>query len=220
MTGRWPSRDPIEESGGLSLYGFVENNSLNGYDLLGLDQLGEDIKSEWLDRLGNLVLPLIGDLVNLLGSTVSFSDSEGSIASDSLVQNRLDLYYDQLCREKHSGKGKAETISVPAGVSIHLGMTPVFDINESAFWLGSTNPHAKTVSGSFSCCFLKAGGYESKTEIESRKVNYLWYDTIDSNPTSARSQKVFQYAAELTVAYFEFWRNIEFDVEVDFSDDR
>jgi RHS repeat-associated protein len=36
-TGRWLNRDPIGESGGLNLYGFVGNNGLNGYDFLGLE---------------------------------------------------------------------------------------------------------------------------------------------------------------------------------------
>ena len=35
-TGRWPSRDPIEERGGLNLYGMVANNSVNAWDYLGL----------------------------------------------------------------------------------------------------------------------------------------------------------------------------------------
>ena len=35
QTGRWPSRDPIEERGGLNLYGFVENNFPNLWDILG-----------------------------------------------------------------------------------------------------------------------------------------------------------------------------------------
>jgi len=35
LTGRWPSRDPIEEDGGVNLYGFVGNNSLNNADFLG-----------------------------------------------------------------------------------------------------------------------------------------------------------------------------------------
>ena len=39
MTGRWPSRDPIEEDGGMNLYGFVGNDSLNSVDLLGLYDL-------------------------------------------------------------------------------------------------------------------------------------------------------------------------------------
>jgi RHS repeat-associated protein len=35
VTGRWPSRDPIEESGGLNMYGFCSNNP-NLFDILGL----------------------------------------------------------------------------------------------------------------------------------------------------------------------------------------
>jgi RHS repeat-associated protein len=34
--GRWLSRDPIEEQGGLNLYGFVNNDPVNKWDMLGL----------------------------------------------------------------------------------------------------------------------------------------------------------------------------------------
>jgi hypothetical protein len=34
-TGKWPSRDPIEEEGGLNLYGFVGNDGLGKIDVLG-----------------------------------------------------------------------------------------------------------------------------------------------------------------------------------------
>ncbi len=34
-TGRWPSRDPIEEMGGLNLYGFCYNDSFGWFDDLG-----------------------------------------------------------------------------------------------------------------------------------------------------------------------------------------
>jgi len=37
VTGRWPSRDPIGEEGGVNLYGFVGNDGLNQWDYLGLD---------------------------------------------------------------------------------------------------------------------------------------------------------------------------------------
>ena len=36
VTGRWPSRDPIEERGGMNLYGFVGNNGVNSWYLLGM----------------------------------------------------------------------------------------------------------------------------------------------------------------------------------------
>src|SRR5208282_45494 len=34
-TGRWPSRDPMEEAGGLNLYAFVRNDGINNVDGLG-----------------------------------------------------------------------------------------------------------------------------------------------------------------------------------------
>jgi RHS repeat-associated protein len=36
QTGRWPSRDPIEEQGGANLYSFVLNDGVNRWDALGL----------------------------------------------------------------------------------------------------------------------------------------------------------------------------------------
>ncbi|MDD4406219.1 MAG: RHS repeat-associated core domain-containing protein, partial [Parabacteroides sp.] len=38
--GRWLSRDPIEEQGGLNLYGFVNNDPVNKWDKLGLRGIG------------------------------------------------------------------------------------------------------------------------------------------------------------------------------------
>jgi len=35
VTGRWPSRDPIGENGGVNLYGFVGNDGVNWIDILG-----------------------------------------------------------------------------------------------------------------------------------------------------------------------------------------
>ena len=35
VTGRWPSRDPIEEKGGVNLYGFMGNDGINRIDILG-----------------------------------------------------------------------------------------------------------------------------------------------------------------------------------------
>ena len=39
VTGRWPSRDPIEEQGGINLYGFVQNNPGMYLDYNGLDAI-------------------------------------------------------------------------------------------------------------------------------------------------------------------------------------
>ena len=37
VTGRWPSRDPIGERGGVNLYGFIGNDGVNRWDYLGLE---------------------------------------------------------------------------------------------------------------------------------------------------------------------------------------
>ena len=38
-TGRWSNRDPIQEQGGLNLYGFIVNDPVNYVDFLGFDTL-------------------------------------------------------------------------------------------------------------------------------------------------------------------------------------
>ena len=44
-TGRWPSRDPIRERGGINLYGFVGNDAVNRKDRFGLE-FGDYKKSD------------------------------------------------------------------------------------------------------------------------------------------------------------------------------
>ena len=41
VTGRWPSRDPIEERGGVNLYALVGNNGVSRWDFLGLCEKGD-----------------------------------------------------------------------------------------------------------------------------------------------------------------------------------
>ena len=43
--GRWPSRDPIEEMGGVNLYVFAGNDGINGWDSLGLYSSTEIVKN-------------------------------------------------------------------------------------------------------------------------------------------------------------------------------
>jgi RHS repeat-associated protein len=45
-TGRWINRDPIQEMGGVNLYDFVGNDSVNRIDLLGMKKCSEYSKSK------------------------------------------------------------------------------------------------------------------------------------------------------------------------------
>jgi hypothetical protein len=47
-TGRWLSRDPIEEQGGVNLYGMVGNDTVNSVDNLGLDKFSSPGFGRWL----------------------------------------------------------------------------------------------------------------------------------------------------------------------------
>ncbi len=50
--GRWISRDPIEEKGGLNLYGFVGNGPSNAVDFVGLDVIGDCACEDYIKSAG------------------------------------------------------------------------------------------------------------------------------------------------------------------------
>jgi uncharacterized protein RhaS with RHS repeats len=56
VTGRWPSRDPIEEEGGINLYGFVGNDGVNGLDFLGLKDCAKETTA--VTTIGKRVIAL------------------------------------------------------------------------------------------------------------------------------------------------------------------
>ncbi len=64
-TGRWPSRDPIEEEGGINLYGFVGNDGVNEWDVLGMYPQVQDLTKDGRPSNG-----LDGE-VTLLRNTIS-----------------------------------------------------------------------------------------------------------------------------------------------------
>lgn len=49
VTGRWPSRDPIEERGGVNLYGMMGNSAIFRIDRLGLEWSITRDKGSWAD---------------------------------------------------------------------------------------------------------------------------------------------------------------------------
>ena len=67
VTGRWPSRDPIGEQGGVNLYGFVKNAPVQKVDLFGLlEWVSRDVEMRIFNR-GFGVLPFDegGDFPNV-----------------------------------------------------------------------------------------------------------------------------------------------------------
>ncbi|MBI4683442.1 MAG: RHS repeat-associated core domain-containing protein, partial [Nitrospirae bacterium] len=55
--GRWITRDPLGEAGGINLYGFVGNNPVNFVDPLGLENLRRPDSRYYFGRLGSWIEP-------------------------------------------------------------------------------------------------------------------------------------------------------------------
>ncbi len=53
LTGRWLSRDPIEEEGGVNLYGFVENNPIDNVDFIGETIVTREDNETFRDAISN-----------------------------------------------------------------------------------------------------------------------------------------------------------------------
>ena len=68
--GRWISRDPIGETGGLNLYDYVGNDSVNSVDPLGL--------ASYLLTFGSATGPSIGGIIGIPHTAVWIVDSKGS----------------------------------------------------------------------------------------------------------------------------------------------
>ncbi|MES2982080.1 MAG: RHS repeat-associated core domain-containing protein, partial [Verrucomicrobiota bacterium] len=114
-TGRWPSRDPIEEEGGLNLYGFVENKTPNEVDYLGNQKLNEDDIGKVI--AGGLKFESIVGDVRIYKSVFicvcylfCFETSEHKI--DSV--------------EIHTGKKSRATLIHPDGSATRMGANSIF----------------------------------------------------------------------------------------------
>jgi hypothetical protein len=90
VTGRWPSRDPIGERGGINLYGFVGNNPIFNFDGLGLKGIFTINEGAETIPSGNARINP-ADIVktvpkDLTGFTVDFDYSEDECDEIALVQ--------------------------------------------------------------------------------------------------------------------------------------
>jgi uncharacterized protein RhaS with RHS repeats len=95
-SGRWPSRDPIEEEGGMNLYGFVGNDGLGNIDLLGLCTPGDyrytskitanpygaiDNYDEWADDTATA----FGSMVSMMAILSRINNEPGRISLQTLL---------------------------------------------------------------------------------------------------------------------------------------
>ncbi|MCX6865295.1 MAG: hypothetical protein NTV46_03570 [Verrucomicrobia bacterium] len=92
LTGRWPSRDPIGERGGMNLNGFVRNDAINVWDLLG--NVGGDVSYR-------------GRKIGTISSTELTYNKDGNAVEKAADANgvsiAIDFTFNQGVSEKHCG---------------------------------------------------------------------------------------------------------------------
>jgi uncharacterized protein RhaS with RHS repeats len=93
LTGRWPSRDPIEEDGGVNLSAFLNNNPLNYNDHLGMIANRPRVNCSCVkvrpcspcDENDPTQIACIDQLSDILSGTRSGNDLPGNCSCESNV---------------------------------------------------------------------------------------------------------------------------------------
>ena len=131
--GRWLSRDPIGEAGGVNLYGFVGNDGVNHIDVLGLaPSLGEllpDYANTWHKySIARLKLERVAERLCDHDSVILPVVQDAILAADEFFAARLELEHDStdyLIGEAFLWPSENETFAAMGGLPKHLpGLVP------------------------------------------------------------------------------------------------
>jgi RHS repeat-associated protein len=97
VTGRWPSRDPIGERGGVNLYGFVLNDGVNRSDVLGHEYYkksysrGNDDPEENVYETAKINVTLNVDTSACRGTAYGICDGDVNVEMMYVAVNSTDL---------------------------------------------------------------------------------------------------------------------------------
>jgi len=146
----WPSRDPIEERGGVNLYGFVKNNGMNHGDELGL-HLGDDGGAHHPDFIVPLpVRPAEEEPFNPI--ILPFPIVECVCEVDAYCGAKLgessSVYS---CPSYINGIGKASEMGLPSDTQFQLMLMEI-----KAHWIASARAQKDAKSQCGECCEYKA----------------------------------------------------------------
>lgn len=108
LTGRWPSRDPIEEEGGLNLYWFVSNNGVVYTDYLGLIEVDDSglVRPEKTEVKWDSTTMDIDVSARTVPYTavISFECKDGKITGDIVGEAHIYLNWNQKFPIDRNGK--------------------------------------------------------------------------------------------------------------------
>jgi len=141
-SGRWPSRDPIEERGGMNLYGFVRNSGVNWVDVLG------EIGWQFTDAYGR---PLPGSP----GYTPWPTNSGGGGGQSSGSMNWSDALEAFMLDQLSGGGSIGGGFSIPVPPPVKLGI----DVNGQFDAFKCMKDGKEMVGAEFSVSVTVEGGF-------------------------------------------------------------
>jgi RHS repeat-associated protein len=188
VNGRWPSRDPIEEDGGLNLYGFVGNDAVNKNDLLGnviATKEGKNYKDsvvkaltmftggelEWIKKENNITVNgvVAGDwyvlCAKINGAGALWSDLKEGIDDDvNRVLSTTDFNGKTVLNDNASGQTRGNPRRIEISLDVEVNMALIDEVRDS-------NGHVIWKIGS------KTGRPKWKKQMVGFDVN-LWHELV------------------------------------------
>lgn len=141
LTGRWPSRDPIEERGGLNLYGFLHNSAISDIDRLGME--GLDYTIQKVGELTQIVF-VAGDKLKERGRIQAQGIMEGakSAISKSSVSGGSYDFSDEFLKSVGKNAKAGTKVTVPAGMVVGVGTSAAIDMYAYVNWVATDESRA------------------------------------------------------------------------------
>jgi RHS repeat-associated protein len=128
-TGRWPSRDPIGEAGGLNLHSFVGNSSINSVDALGLRVI--DHKFVVVEG-GSIFNPFNGQWAGVIGhwgQPATHLDGSKTVGHDSASSTVTASNWSILFGWVGSG-GACNSLGDPVNGNINAGTIQLYIVSD------------------------------------------------------------------------------------------
>ncbi|MDT8391572.1 MAG: RHS repeat-associated core domain-containing protein [Lentisphaeria bacterium] len=191
VLGRWINRDPIGEMGGENLMGFVGNDSLNSFDLYGLDSASfKDGKAYWLVENEGGGVSKKYEIGTLKGEYVQLSETFGGYTKHcTTIVEFASTFNEHFGFVDTVEEGPRKAI---IALWLKWGFVPPFfdNFDEAAFWgLWLLRGRAQDNNWEYGSYIVKKGTHFILTRpVTSKKHGVVYLHGEDSSDNHPRAE--------------------------------